>query len=111
MDDIYRTYMTDKLTIKDLNCGNCPLHSVKAHPIRCYGDIQLCDGKRVNDMMPLTTRERGCASHPLALQILTAPVIEELERLRDEISPVYNEGRTGINITDAIKFLKEGVKK
>ena len=50
----------EHLTIKDLNCGNCPKHSIKAHPIRS-GNIQMCGDDCIDDMAPAVTRARGNA--------------------------------------------------
>ena len=109
--------MTDKLTIKDLNCGNCPKHSIKAHPIRS-GNIHMCGDDRIDDIAPSVTREHGCASHPLALQVLAAPVIGELEKRITMLENArgHNMNLSGGNLSinlykDVIKLLKEGVKK
>ena len=110
----------EHLTIKDLNCGNCPKHSIKAHPIRS-GNIHMCGDDRIDDMAPSVTKERGCASHPLALQVLAGPVIEELEKEEKEQIGIYQSATTmneevyhqGIvfGIQRGATLLKEGVKK
>ena len=58
------------------------------------------------------TGKAGCASHPLALQVLAGPVIEELEKrdARDSIHGVpTSQKKEAYN--EAIQLLKEGVKK
>ena len=74
----------------------------------------MCGDARIDDMAPAVTRERGCASHPLALQVLAAPVIGELER-RNMSSKKMNIGMlcTGVREgrEEAIHLLKEGVKE
>jgi hypothetical protein len=73
--------MTEPLTIKDLNCGNCS--SLK---IDSDGDL-WCEKR--NWLFTKEFREEdivvvGCASHPLALQVLAQPVVVKLERLMTE---------------------------
>ena len=87
--------MTPKLTIKDLNCGNCP------GP--CPVLFGTCFDDRAENSHTGITNVIGCAAHPLALQVLAGPVIEELERLLKESADE--------SYRDAIKLLKEGVKK
>jgi hypothetical protein len=106
--------MTQKtLTIKDLNCGNCP------GP--CPVLFGTCFDDREDNSHTSITRVIGCASHPSALQVLAAPVIEELgkeEKEQIEIyqnataknEEVYHQGIVFV-IQMAIKLLKEGVKK
>lgn len=103
--------MTTKLTIKDLHCGNC------TRPIGKPGgtdDCPLSIPAHLDVAVVNCIEIIGCASHPLALQVLTGPVIEELER-RNASSKKMNVGMlcTGVREgrEEAIKLLKEGVKK
>jgi len=71
--------MTEPLTVKDLNCGNCivphkVVNALSRHPKFYCNDVEL----------PIATYqvvcERGCCTNPLALQVLAAPVIAELKK-------------------------------
>lgn len=69
--------MTEKLTIKDLNCGNCGNQSTSQCPMKWEafnGNSDKLSGFNSGN------HSCGCLYHPLALQVLAAPVIEELER-------------------------------
>ncbi|MEN6396769.1 MAG: hypothetical protein ABFC78_09830 [Methanoregula sp.] len=111
--------MTEKLTIKDLNCGNCGNH-------RLIGRIPDIDECAIMDHTP--TREEikfikkwGCIHNPLALQVLATPVMEELGKEEKDQIEIYQNATTkneevyhqGIvfGIQRAAKLLKEGVKK
>ncbi|MDD3019840.1 MAG: hypothetical protein PHX61_02520 [Alphaproteobacteria bacterium] len=52
----------------------------------------------------------GCTSHPLALEVLAEPVIEELEKQIEDAKKNVNWERVE-GYGEAIKLLKEGVKK
>ena len=77
--------MTEPLSIKGLNCSTCPNAPVKEINKR-YDKFDtykyFCRLKQVwifgtaFNTMEIT----GCASHPLALQVLAAPVIAELKK-------------------------------
>lgn len=101
--------MTEKLTIKDLNCDNC---TIEHCPIMVSGgNFKPISGgySEIDNAI----KHCGCASHPLALQVLAAPVIEELENRQKQCDWDYGDecayGHTAFG--DAIKLLKEGVKK
>ena len=98
--------MTLKLTIKNLNCGNCP----GPCPV-LFGSF--FEGRAESEMAPIT-KAVGCASHPLALQVMAAPVIEELEK-RNKQDPTLGIGvptsQKKEGYREAINLLKEGVKK
>ena len=110
--------MTAQLTIKDLNCKNCTNRVVNAN------DDWFCKVTREEiggEFELVCTEKHGCCHHPLALQVLAAPVIEELgkeEKEQIEIyqnataknEEVYHQGIVFV-IQMAIKLLKEGVKK
>ena len=103
--------MTTKLTIKDLNCGNCP----NDQECPTYDDIKVPPDaqRRRRWERSQVTGKVGCASHPLALQVLAGPVIEELEK-RNARSKKMNVGELCAGVregrSEAIKLLKEGVK-
>jgi hypothetical protein len=85
-----------KPTIKDLNCENC---NVNKNMLSRYGmNCEVC-----GNIDPNTINKTGCASHPMALQVLAGPVIEELERMQ------YNSEDLPLN--EIIKLLKDGVKE
>ena len=102
--------MTTKLTIKDLNCGNCG--KCEKNP----NDDYFCAVTNTEiDFTDFESTElRGCCLHPLALQVLAGPVIEELER-RNARSKKMNVGMlcTGVREgrEEAIKLLNGGVKE
>ncbi len=109
--------MITKLTIKDLNCENCP----NDQECPTYDDIKVPPDaqRRRRWERRQVTGKVGCASHPLAPQVLAGPVIEELEKRaahaaegensRDDFKLEWKAGRTAYE--EAIRFLKEGVKK
>jgi hypothetical protein len=114
--------MTEKLTIKDLNCGNCPFDGVADKDDSCpFERVCIKTGMTITESMESFIAELGCASHPLALQVLAAPVIEELERLKTEARKEHDcaqsygfrlDRRGKVDALElAIKLLKEGVKK
>ena len=100
---------TQKLIIKDLNCANCTRKDcdLSNEHLEYNKKSNILDVGRIM-IMRCTTEMHGCASHPLALQVTTAPVIEELNKIKNDVSPVYNEGRISINISDVINLLKRG---
>jgi len=93
------------LTAKDLNCGNCIKQYHKECPMY----------KSLNDREAWRTSEVcGLACHPLALQVLAQPVVEELKNLtlgahestkRDGNARGYF---VAFGIEEAIKLLKGG---
>lgn len=111
--------MTDSLTIKDLNCSTCdfgkagvkilyPNGELKARLIKC----QKLNRALLHEESDMIT-QTGCASHPLALQVLSGPVIAELERCKVQESLLPEE--TPQQIFDmamdyAIKLLKGEVE-
>jgi hypothetical protein len=106
--------MTEKLTIKDLSCENCKYAeetNSNEYPFKCT--ISKPVPMMVHTWALAWLKYCGCASHPLALQVLTAPVIEELENRQKQCDWDYGDecayGHTAFG--DAIKLLKEGVKK
>jgi len=111
--------MTENLTIKDLNCGNCTTICCGFHP-DCVAYREPIFEERVEAVRWFVS-VWGCARHPLALQVLAAPVIEELETEEKDRIYTYEHSTTmneetysqGIiwGIQKAIKLLKEGVNK
>jgi hypothetical protein len=108
--------MTEPLTIKDLNCSTCPNKEMR-HSYGYDRDRPSCkltkwfldfpnpDETIVKDFVGVV----GCASHPLALQVLAGPVIAELEHMRGGFYVgVRGEGFIH-GISTAISLLKEGV--
>jgi hypothetical protein len=106
--------MTEPLTIKDLNCTMCDFAeetNSKEYPYKCT----------VSKPMPMMVhtwalawqRYSGCASHPLALQVLARSAIEKLESaIREDeqicaaiIDPEGKAFRRG-----EIKMAKEAIK-
>ena len=71
--------MSDKLTIKDLNCQNCTIEECDLHPKHKPADRHRLVLRQWYATSTDAIKGAGCASHPLALQVLVAPVIEELE--------------------------------
>lgn len=77
---------TQKLTIKDINCGNCNNKNTEKCPL--YHEMMSTERKKPwnwwvptgSDVIMAVTETVGCASHPLALQVLAAPSITELEK-------------------------------
>ena len=61
-----------------LNCGNCPNYSTTSHPILST-DLHYCGKERISKYQKQCTEHKGCASHPMALQVLSTPVVVELE--------------------------------
>ena len=116
--------MTAPLTIKDLNCGNCTNDECEYHELNndCKA-YNVKTGKIRAETLQAQkiTAKAGCALHPLALQALAAPTIEELEKEEKEQIGIYQNATTmneevyhqGIvfGIQRAAKLLKEGVKK
>ena len=102
---------TEKHTIKDLHCENC--NKCEKNP----NDDYFC--AVTNTEIDFTdfesTKLRGCASHPLALQVLAAPVIEELEMRVAEYQETAKRiecphpSYVASGIEEAIKLLKERV--
>jgi len=105
-----------KLTIKDLNCGNCPVaerRNSSEYPFTCT----ICKPipTAVHKYVVAYQHYFGCASHPMALQVLAGSVIVELEKTIKtnsrwpKLEPYYE----GVNAMceNTIKLLKEGVKK
>lgn len=109
--------MTEKaLTIEDLNCTNCP-HAEKTnsdiYPFKCT--ISKPVPMMVHCWALAWMRYTGCALHPLALQVLAAPVVGELERRANQAEPFGEYPASGkglylLGIAEAIKLLKD-VKK
>ena len=74
--------MTTKFTTKDLNRGNCTNDTCEYHELN--NDCKAYNAKtgkiRAETLQAQKiTAKVGCASHPLALQVLAGPVIKELE--------------------------------
>jgi hypothetical protein len=120
--------MTEKLTIKDLKCSTCPNKEVRKSSgfgrerPRCKITGWFLDIPRPGQSIQTEfVGVVGCASHPLALQVLAAPVIEELGKEEKEQIKIYQNATTmneevyhqGIvfGIQRAAKLLKEGVRK
>ena len=123
--------MTAPLTIKDLNCGNCTNRQCKAADahgailckIGVYSGDYLSGVPRIRYWITKKQQEhiaaRGCASHPLALQVLAGPVIEELEKRaahaaegensRDDFQLEWKAGRTAYE--EAAALLKDVMGK
>lgn len=107
--------MTEKLTIKDLNCGNCGNQSTSQCPMKWEafnGNSDKLSGFNSGN------HSCGCLYHPLALQVLAAPVIEELEERITllENARGHNMNLSGGNLSitlyrEVIQLLKEGVMK
>jgi len=114
--------MTEPLSIKDLNCSTCSLFCEGKG-----GDFESCpalnNGKwagqpkvkiqSLKKELLMFTKYIGCASHPLALQVLAAPVIKELEKCittwNENLQPSddYESGIiSGLDV--AINLLKGG---
>ena len=70
--------MIKRLTIKDLNCGNCTVRECGFNP-ECIADRSPLFKVRSEAVLWFTSIW-GCARHPLALQVLAAPIIEALNR-------------------------------
>jgi hypothetical protein len=106
-----------KLTIKDLNCGNCTNYKTAPHPIYPY-DIHYCGSERISERQKYCTEDKGCASHPLALQVLAASMIEVLERQNSEYAQKAIDSKDinramlyageSIGLGKAIKLLYDG---
>ena len=100
-----------KLTVKDLNCENCDASKKNVNEDYFCGmtntEIDFTDFD--------STKLRGCCLHPLALQVLAGPVIEELKKHNDDTESRLFTGNFSEGIIkgrkEAIKLLKEGVKK
>ena len=107
--------MTEKLTIKDLNCRNCGNQSTSRCPMKWEafnGNSDKLSGFNSGN------HSCGCLYHPLALQVLAAPVIEELEERITllENTRGHNTNLSGGNLSitlyrDMIELLEEGVNK
>ena len=107
--------MTEKLTIKDLNCRNCGNQSTSRCPMKWEafnGNSDKLSGFNSGN------HSCGCLYHPLALQVLAAPVIEELEERITllENARGHNMNLSGGNLSitlyrEVIQLLKEGVMK
>jgi hypothetical protein len=68
----------EKPTIKDLNCGNCSVICCGFHP-KCVATREPIFDQYAEAVRWFTS-VWGCARHPLALRVLAAPIIEELEK-------------------------------
>jgi hypothetical protein len=107
--------MTEKLTIKDLNCGNCTIETCDKHPKNRPSPKHPLELRQWYTTANATIEEVGCARHPLALQVLAAPVIEELERRVAEYQETAKRiecshpSYVASGIEEAIKLLKGGV--
>lgn len=84
-----------KLTIKDLKCATCTRKDCD------LSNEHLEDTKKTNILdvgrimiMRCTTEMHGCASHPLALQVIVVPVIEELEKEEKDRIFIYEHSTT-----------------
>ena len=105
--------MTEKLTVKDLNCENCTTICCGFHP-HCVAYREPIFEERVEAVRWFVS-VWGCARHPLALQVLAAPVIEELERHVAEYQETAERiecphpSYVASGIEEAIKLLKERV--
>ncbi len=114
--------MTEKVTIKDLTCKTCTRKKIQDQE----GDILIswyCIPLKMEmgrdpdmDDDDLTIMDRcGCAHHPLTLQVLAGPVIEELERHVAEYQETAKRiecphpSYVASGIEEAIKLLKERV--
>jgi len=114
--------MTEPLTVKDLNCGNCivphkVVNALSRHPKFYCNDVEL----------PIATYqvvcERGCCTNPLALQVLAQGVVKELEQkathyhnesegYAESLNKPLEERLWGewLGITEAIKLLQGDTK-
>jgi len=72
--------MTAPLTIKDLNCSTCPNRIIAPIGSRVCTILTVEHPDSYQIGIPFYQEVVGCASHPLALQVLAAPVIKELEK-------------------------------
>jgi hypothetical protein len=103
--------MTEKLTIKDLNCGNCTTICCGFHP-DCVAYREPIFEERVEAVRWFVS-VWGCARHPLALQVLAAPVIGELKERVSEYQETAKRiecphpSYVASGIKEAIKLLKE----
>jgi len=98
--------MTEQLTIKDLNCSTCQHYQYKI--VETEGEYCLIADEFIDNSTDHMEKV-GCASHPLALQVLAGPVITELEHMRGGFYVgVRGEGFIH-GISTAINLLKEGV--
>ena len=70
-----------KLTVKDLNCGNCTIPHSITDGLSRYPHF-FCGGEELPIKTYEVVCECGCARNPLALRVLTQGVAEELERLQ-----------------------------
>jgi hypothetical protein len=129
MGEDWREIMTEKVTIKDLTCKTCTRKKIQDQE----GDILIswyCIALKMEmgrdpdmDDDDLTIMDRcGCAHHPLTLQVLAGPVIAELENMKTNAHKRMNacldlgndgnwQGGKEEAFEEAIKLLKEGVKK
>jgi len=74
--------MTEPLSIKDLNCSTCTNKDPYGY---CPIDGWKVIGNHCTTVQESFTGMCGCASHPLALQVLAKPIIDELEcELKDQ---------------------------
>jgi hypothetical protein len=77
--------MVEPLSIKDLNCSTCDAQC----EVMPKSKRKTC----TNELSPryrarrLAVEMKGCASHPLALQVLAQPIAEELEQLKSTTVP------------------------
>jgi hypothetical protein len=91
--------MAEPLSTKDLNCKTCTINTCRMNP--CNNPEMKQEGVYfVFDAF----MEKGCASHPLALQVLAQPVIEELEQRSTEM---FDSGvPMMVSIKEAIALLR-----
>jgi len=109
--------MTEPLSIKDLNCSTCTNDKCYHHP-QHFRKVCLwseADHKKVWEF----TKGYGAICHPLALQVLAAPVIAELERQHADLidielhtpeshNDVVNDSYKADGIQISINILKGG---
>lgn len=107
--------MTEPLSIKDLTCPTCTdstcwLNGKNVYYKKAYSSKLNKDHQRDIAEHRDAIMKKGCASHPLALQVLAQPVVAELGRRSKEKSANYDpqyyrdEGRRDA-YEEAIKLL------
>ncbi len=75
--------MSEPLTIKDLNCSTCNTNCNVMPKSKRKEDANFLSPRY--HARHLAVEMMGCASHPLALQVMAAPVIAELEQLKGNV--------------------------
>ena len=76
--------MTEPLSIKDLNCGNCPNdRSCSVHPTWPIEGLPQAEQREIITIRDYTSK-CGCLRHPSALQVLAGPVIAALNLQESE---------------------------